>query len=163
MSRRAARAADCKLGQAENRDWGRGSFRHPHPLDKANSARMSARDAIYQEIINLARERLEDAWWRSDRQRVATEEAHLKLIPRLLRCGDERRHRHYLRIDRPRFVRACGAAATGKFEPFWADLEEIAKRHEAEAPAAAEVPLARLAGPARLGYRGPRGAHWPTG
>jgi hypothetical protein len=119
---------------------------------------MAARDAIYQEIIRLARGRVREAWWRSDRQRLATEEAHLKLIPRLLHCGDERRHRRYVDIDRPRFVRASGAGGTREFEPLWAELEAIASFHESNAPAAGEVPLARLAGPAKLRYAGPRGA-----
>jgi hypothetical protein len=115
---------------------------------------MAARDAIYQEIINLARERVREARWRSDRERVAVEEAHLKLIPRLLHCPDERRHRHYLLIDRPRFVRASRAVTTSEFEPLWSELAEIVALHAAHAPAE-EVPLARLAGPARLGYEGP--------
>ncbi len=123
---------------------------------------MAARDAIYQQIINLARGRVREAQWRADRERVAIEEAHLKLIPRLLHCWDERRHRRYVRIDRPRFVRACGAVTTWQFEPFWAELEEIAKLQE-KAPPIETVPLARLAGPARLGYAGPRGATRATG
>jgi hypothetical protein len=132
-------------------------------VDKSNSLSMATRDAIYQGIINVARGRVREASWRADRERAAIEEAHLKLIPRLLHCRDERRHRRYIRIDRPRFVRASGSVTTGEFEPLWAELEEIAKFHEANPPAVVEVPLARLAGPARLGYAGPRGATQWTG
>ena len=116
---------------------------------------MALRHAIYQEIIARARERVLKASWRSDRPRMAAEEAHLEAIPRLLRCVDERRHRHYLRVERPRLVRACGPDTTAEFEPLWAELEQIATLQEASAPAPAEAPLARLAGPVTLDYAKP--------
>ena len=110
---------------------------------------MRSRDEIYREIMALARRRAAGALYRSDTPRRAAEEAHLALIPGLLGCEDERRHRHYIRVDRARFSRVCRNASDGEFQPLWEELERLAGPEESPK---GEVPLAMYAGPIRLDY-----------
>ena len=112
---------------------------------------MRSRDAIYGEIMALARRRAKEALFRSDAPRRAAEEAHLRLIPGLLHCDDDRRHRHYLRVDRARFLRASRDKAGCSFQPLWEELERLLPPngpHET----GNDPPLARYAGPIQLDY-----------
>jgi hypothetical protein len=111
---------------------------------------MRDRDAIYQDILECGRKRMERASRYSDQTLVQIERAHLALIPHLLRCADERRHRHYLEIDRPRFLRYCKHKSASEFEPFWLELTA----HLTKTPAPEVVPTASIAGPVVLHYRG---------
>src|SRR4051812_7581649 len=109
---------------------------------------MRSRDADYRDILALARHRAADALLRSDAPRRAAEESHLSRIPALLRCDDERRHRHYLRVDRVRFTRDCRHVSQVDFEPLWAELEQLAGPEEPATPTDdGDVPLAKYDGP----------------
>ena len=110
---------------------------------------MRDRDAIYQDILRCGRRRSEEACLRSDAALAKTENAHLALIPGLLHCDDERRHHHYLEVDRPRFLRNCRQGTAIEFETLWAELSATLTAHST--PEA--IPVARFAGPIVLGYR----------
>ena len=122
---------------------------------------MRERAVIYREVLRLARRRVDEARWRYDRERTAVEAAHLALIPPLLACADERRHRHYLELDRPRFIRACGRERAVEFETFWAELSALMPpTPEGDSP----IPFATAASPLPLGYeaRGTGGSAWAS-
>ncbi len=114
---------------------------------------MRDRDAIYQDIIRCGRRRAENAWLRGDAALAKVEKAHLAVIPGLLHCSDERRHRHYLEFERHRFLRNCKHRATSDFAPFWEELSGEFPPTAAPKPPP-DIPMANLAGPVVLNYRG---------
>jgi hypothetical protein len=110
---------------------------------------MRDRDAIYQDILRCGRRRAERAWLHCDRRQMQIEQSHLALIPQLLRCDDERRHRHYVEVDAPRFLRTCKRGTTCEFELFWMELAALFREPlEMEPP-----PMAKVAGDVVLEYR----------
>jgi hypothetical protein len=118
------------------------------PLDSANSESVRERHLIYADIMAVARERVDDAIFKSDPSRRAAEDAHLRLLPGLLRCDDERRHRFYLTTDRPRFARTCRNGSQRQFAALWDELaEHLPPCDETPAP-----PLAQYAGTIPLAY-----------
>jgi hypothetical protein len=113
-------------------------------------------DAIYRDILTIARRRAHEASFRSDRMREQTESRHASLIPALLCCDDVRRHRHYLDVEKVRFAPACACARSrlsGDFEPLWRELEEAVSH------AFPSIPLARAAAAMPLDYRQPATHH----
>jgi hypothetical protein len=115
---------------------------------------MRERDVVYRDILAVARACLCEASLRSDGQRREALEAHIAGIPSLLRCRDERRHCHYLCVEWPRFVRACGHAVNPKFVPLWSELEAIAWPDGKTPETPPTPPLASYAGPIVLEYAG---------
>jgi hypothetical protein len=115
---------------------------------------MRDRDAIYQDILALARRRIQDAALCSDPRRVAIEKAHLAVIPPLLHCRDDRRHRHYLDVDRPRLLRHCLREIPCEFEPLWTEL--VSHLPEVLPPEPPPPPMAKIAGVISLDYDGNR-------
>ena len=115
---------------------------------------MRDRDSIYQDILQCGRRRAEDAWMRGQAARANVEKSHLGCIPALLHCDDERRHRHYLEVDRFRFLRDCKHAGLADFDPLWTELTVVlAASPQASLPGT--IPMTTLAGPAKLSYRSP--------
>jgi hypothetical protein len=111
---------------------------------------MRDRDAIYQDILRCARRRIERADLHSDLEVLQIEKAHLALIPKLLNCRDERRHRHYLEVDQPRFVRHCRHEVWCEFELFWMELAALLPDVKPSAPD--EPPIAGISGVITLYY-----------
>jgi hypothetical protein len=66
-----------------------------------------------------------------------------------LTSGDDRRHRHYLDIERPRFIRACRRDDSREFEILWAELDALTPVPEPDTP----IPFARSILPFRLNYQ----------
>jgi len=113
---------------------------------------MRDRDGIYQDILTCGRKRAEEAWLRGNKALATAEKAHLALIPGLLHCDDVRRHRHYLDVDRFRFLRNCKHAASADFNPLWTELIATLP------PPVEDIPLANIAGPVKLRYLGRDGS-----
>ena len=86
---------------------------------------------------------------RADRDRAAAETLHLDAIPPVLNCSDDRKHRHYLEIERPRFIRACVREMCKEFEPLWAELEAMTP----PLPDGEATPSLPADGPIRLNYQ----------
>ena len=108
-------------------------------------------ESIYRRILEIARQRVTRAWFKCDRFNKAVEAQHAELIPALIRCDDIRRHRHYLEVDRVRFVRSAGGAAhVTEMAPLWEELGAIL-----DAMPDREVPIARAIGAMALDYRNP--------
>ena len=110
---------------------------------------MRDRDAIYHDILLCGWRRIEEACLRSDRALAQAEKAHVALIPGLLGCDDERRHQHYLDVDRPRFLRNYRHGAAVEFELLWAELSAALPAQ----PDPQAIPVARFAGSIVLNYR----------
>ena len=106
-------------------------------------------DAIYREILEIARQRVKEAWYKADRRREQVESQHAQLIPALLHCDDVRRHRHYLDVECRRFARECRRQPPLAFEPLWWELEATVA-HEF-----VRVIVARAVSPMPLDYRSP--------
>jgi len=108
-------------------------------------------ESIYCRILEIARQRVTRAWFKCDRFNEAVEAQHAQLIPALIRCDDIRRHRHYLEVDRVRFVRSAGGAAhVTEFALLWEELGAIVDQMPDR-----DVPIARAVGTMALDYRNP--------
>ncbi len=109
---------------------------------------MRDRELIYRDILARCREREQGAWFHSDRAAAKAARAHLAVIPPLLKCEDERRHRHYMEIDRVRFLRSCRKQQAADLEPLWAELAE----RLGSPTVIEEAKEARIEGPITLDY-----------
>jgi hypothetical protein len=107
---------------------------------------MRNRECIYQDILRFLRGRADQAQWRADRARAEIEASHIAVILPLLRSTDERRHRHYLVIEKPRYVRRFRKGDLGEFDSLWAELAGFLP------PPCEQIPFAAMDGPVLLDY-----------
>jgi len=111
---------------------------------------MRDRDYIYQDILHCLRGRWNRARWRADRRAAEKVAIHMALILPLLRCSDERHHRHYLEVVKPRYLRGAKTGDAEELFALWAELANVI---------APPLPTAAIFGiidkPIPLDYRSP--------